>query len=118
MADIVLSSCCYNFVYSATSWVDLTTPGLSWEITGDTNIMDGCYTVVTGVTGTFVEFDGVADSIAGCGAGCLEYCCDENICLNIQNSTYSAYSGNYTFYASYNGKPYWTGGTGLLGYIY
>ena len=84
MANVVLSSCCYNFVYSATSWVDLTTPGLSWEITGDTNIMDGCYTVVTGVTGTFVEFDGVADSIAGCGADCLEYCCDENICLNIQ----------------------------------
>ena len=62
MADIVLSSYCYNFVYSATGWSYLTNPGLTWEITGDTTIIDGCYTVVTGVTGTFVEFDGDASS--------------------------------------------------------
>ena len=33
MADVVLSSCCYNLVYSATSWGFSTTPGTVYSVT-------------------------------------------------------------------------------------
>ena len=119
MADVVLSSCCYNYVYSATGWsTGHTAVGLGFEIFGDTNIIDGCYTIVSGVTGTTVVFNGSATTNAGCGADCLPFCCSNTLCLNIQNNTYSGYSGNYGFLGSYNGYPYWTGGSPSFGYIY
>ena len=118
MANVVLSSCCYNYVYSATGWSYSSTVGLGFEISGDANIMNGCYTIVSGVTGTTVTFDGTATSNAGCGSDCLSFCCSNTLCLNIQNNIYSGYSGNYNFLASYNGYPYWTGGTSNTGYIY
>ena len=38
--------------------------------------------------------------------------------INIQNTTYSGYSGTYTIKGGYNTKPYWTGGTSNIGYIH
>ena len=120
MADIILSSCCYTqIVYSATSWLGSITYLSSFEITGDTNIMDGCYTIVSGVTafGPF-SFDGTATSIMGClEPPCSGYCCDELVCVDIPLSTYTGYNGTYTIVGSYNAKPYWTGGTSV-GYIF
>ncbi len=83
MANVVLSSCCYNYVYSATGWSYITNVGIGFEITGDTNIIDGCYTIVSGVTGTTVVFDGTAISNAGCGADCLSFCCSDTLCLTL-----------------------------------
>ena len=92
MANIILSSCCYNqIVYSATGWSYSVAYLSSYEITGDTNIIDGCYTIVTGVTasGPFT-FDGTAVTITGCThPPCSGYCCSDNVCIDIPIDTFS-----------------------------
>jgi hypothetical protein len=120
MADIILSSCCYTqLVYSATSWSYTTTPLSAFNITGDTNIPDGCYTIVTGVTafGPF-SFDGTATVITDCSdPSCSGYCGPEEFCISVSLSAYTGYNGTYLVSGSTNGYPYWQGGT-TPGYLY
>ena len=65
MADIVLSSCCYNQItYSATSWGLSTTVGTVYNITGDTVMVDGCYSIIQGIMPVIVQtLNGVAASV-------------------------------------------------------
>jgi hypothetical protein len=120
MADVVLSSCCYNLVYSATSFSGMAgySPGTVYSITEDTNLPDGCYTIITGVTGTTVTFNGNTTSVSGCTEPSCQDCCSSALCIDINNSTYSGYSGNYQIRGGFNSYPYWTGGTGNNGFIY
>ena len=117
MADVILSSCCYNIVYSATSWGFSTTPGAVFSVTGDSSLPNGCYTIVTGVTASTITFNGNAQGTTGCtDPSCLD-CCSDDICIDINNSTYSGYSGTYQIKGGYNSYPYWSGGTSSTGYI-
>jgi hypothetical protein len=98
MADVVLSSCCYNLVYSATSFTGISgySVGSVYSISLDPNMPNGCYTIVSGVTGTSITFEGSTTVATGCTSSqCLD-CCSDVLCLNIQNSIYSGYSGDYT----------------------
>ena len=119
MADIILSSCCYNQIsYSATSWGGLTAPGTVFSITGDTVIVDGCYTVVTGITPlSATSLVGTATVVTGCTHPSCNDCCDDTICIELLGSTYSAITGTYVIDGSYNGHIYFTGGSNP-GYIY
>ena len=119
MANVIFSSCCYNIVYSATSFSGLAGYGVGtvYSISQDTNMPNGCYTIITGVTGTSITFNGNSMGVTGCtSTQCLD-CCSNTICLNIQNTTYSGYSGDYNISGAYNLYPYWTGGTSDIGYI-
>ena len=103
---VVLSSCCYNIVYSAvTGWSGFTTPGLVFSVTGNSNIPIGCYTIVTGVTGQVINFSGTAQGVTGCTApSCLE-CCPDEFCISISSGIYSGYSGTYTVNGGHNYYP-------------
>ena len=64
--EVVLSSCCYNIVYSAvTGWGYSSTPGSVFSVTGNSNMPIGCYTIVTGVTGQVINFSGTAQGVTG-----------------------------------------------------
>jgi hypothetical protein len=118
MADVILSSCCYTqIVYSATSWAASTTPGDVFSISGDSNIVEGCYTIISTLTGTPVTFDGTAIAATGCtDTICLD-CCDGEICIHIPIDSYSGYNGDYSVVGSYNTQIYLTGGT-QPGYLF
>ncbi len=119
MADIILSSCCYNQIsYSATSWGGLTAIGTVFNITGDTVIVDGCYTVASGITPVITtSLVGTATVVSGCTHPSCESCCDDIICIELLGSTYSGITGTYSLDGSYNGYLYFTGGTDP-GYLY
>ncbi len=117
MPNVVLSSCCYNLIYSATNWSYSTTVGSGFLITDDSNIIDGCYTIVSGVTGNTVSFDGTAVGNTPCESSCSAYCYSNVFCINTNLPSYSGYDGNYYFNGSYNGKVYYTGGTSVR-YLY
>ena len=119
MANVIFSSCCYNLVYSATSFFGVTTVGTVHSVSGQTDMPNGCYTIVSGVTGTSITFEGSGSTVVtGCTSTQCLSCCPQNLCLNIQNSSYSGYSGTYSIKGGYNSRPYWTGGTSSFGYLY
>jgi len=60
MANVIFSSCCYNLVYSAASFFGTSTVGIVHSVSGDTNMPNGCYTIVSGVTGTSITFNGTS----------------------------------------------------------
>jgi hypothetical protein len=95
------------------------TVGDGFEITDDTNIINGCYTIVSSGTGSIpVIFDGVATSNGGCGSGgCSDYCGTEEFCVNISLSAFTGYNGSYAFVGSYNANTYYSGITNN-GYIF
>jgi len=117
MADVVLSSCCYNLVYSATSFTGLSgyTPGTVYSITQDTNIPDGCYTIITGNSTNVVTFNGNTTNVSGCTEPICQDCCDSILCISAPTTLYSGYGGTYTIQGGYNSYPYWTGGTSSTG---
>ena len=68
MANVVFSSCCYNFVFSATTFPVTAATNTVYVISGDTNIPNGCYKVVTGVTASTISttVTGTATSGTSC----------------------------------------------------
>ena len=120
MANVVFSSCCYNLVYSATSFTGLNgySAGTVYSISQDTNMPNGCYTIITGVTGTSITFNGSSTGVTGCTSPQCLSCCSSTLCISTPTTLYSGYSGTYTIKGGYNSYPYWTGGTTNTGYIH
>ena len=117
MALVNIESCLNSSVnFSVSGWSYSTTLGLVFNITGDTNIPDGCYTIGSLVSST-VTIDGVATLVTDCNDSLCSGYCQNNYCLSIPISSYSGYNGTYTLEGNYGGDYYWTGGT-TPGYIF
>ena len=112
MPTVYLERCCDNTInYEVNGWTGSTSLGDVFSITGDTNIINGCYTIVSSLTAPVVTFDGIETSVANCNDPLCVDCCDTNLCFDVSLSAYTGFNGTYTITGNYNGNYYWTGGT-------
>ena len=123
MANILFEGCnypAYQYTYTGVSWAYTSSVGSVFSFSGDSVVPDGCYEIVssytTGFTTTqFISLSGVYTLQGNCNTStCLSFTgasCSNQICVDINNDTYSGYSGNYVVAGEHNGYPYWSGST-------